>query len=276
MAVHKFFIVESLVNDYVEHAVRQRRIGARSQGQPHIGPRRDPGEPRVDRYELGPFVQADRKRLALVTVRVADHEVVAPDHDALGVVLVVDDGVGAAGDNAGGNARSVAEVPGRKHIWAAQQIGKAVDGRLVFPPRPIPQDDRFGPVPFFVGQDSLGDGVQGLVPGDALPLAARFRPDPLHRIGQPVGVVGELSRCQPFAAHRPVVDGAVRVPGDLGHLAGLSVYQNAAAAVAHAAVALDHAVIAVSFNFPLGVGVHELSHVEPAAKASEIAKPLSS
>jgi hypothetical protein len=47
-----------------------------------------------------------------------------------------------------------------------------------------------------------------------------------------------------------MIDGTGRVPGNLGHLAAFEVDQNAAAPVAHPAMAFDHGIIAIDFHFP--------------------------
>jgi hypothetical protein len=66
---------------------------------------------------------------------------------------------------------------------------------------------------------------------------------------------------QPLTAQRAVVDGAVRIAGNFGHLSVFSVNQNPAPPMAHAAVAFDHRIISVDFHLPFGIGEFEFSHL---------------
>jgi hypothetical protein len=132
------------------------------------------------------------KRLALVAVRIADDHVVAPDHDAPGVVLIIHDGVGAASDDGGGDSRAVAEMPRRQNVGGSQEIGEAVDDRFILPSRAVPGDDGLRTVNLFVMEDSFRNGIQGLVPGDPFPFSAPLGADPANRMGQPVRVIDQL------------------------------------------------------------------------------------
>ena len=118
--VQEGLVLEIFVDDHIEHAQGKRGIGSGSEPQPHIGARSNASQTRINRDEFGSFCETDRKRFALVTIRIADHQIVAPDHDAFGIVFIVDNRICAAGDNTGGDTRAVAKVPGRKNIGAAQ------------------------------------------------------------------------------------------------------------------------------------------------------------
>ena len=95
-------------------------------------------------------------------------------------------------------------------------------------------------------------------------------PDAAHRVGEPVGMVGQLRRGDALAAEGAVADGAVGVAGDLLHPAVLDVDEHAAAAVAHAAVALHHPVVAVDLHLARCVGVAEVSHLVPWYRGHEV------
>jgi hypothetical protein len=164
IVVHEFLVVQLLMDDDMEHAQGERRIGAGPELQPDIGACRESGQPRIDDDKLCPFVQATRQGLAFVLVRIADHQVVAPDHEALGVIVVVHNGIGAAGDDARGNAWAVAEMAGSQDVWGAEQIGKPIDDGFVFAPRAISHDDGFRPEPCLVVQNPRGNGIQGFIP----------------------------------------------------------------------------------------------------------------
>ena len=59
---------------------------------------------------------------------------------------------------------------------------------------------------FFQGLvQASGDIIEGFVPADAAPAGLGF----FHRMIHPVGVVCQLSDCQPFGTHRAVADGRV-------------------------------------------------------------------
>ena len=170
-------------------------------------------------------------------------------------------GVGSAGDDAGGDPGPVAEMTGRQNVGGAQQIGKAVNHRFIFPARAVTQHDGFRTQPRLVIQHPLGDGIQGVIPGNTLPFATALGADPAHRMGQPVGMVGELGGGQALAAHSAVVDGTVRITGNFGHLTFLGVNQDPAPPMAHPAMAFDNGIVTVNFHFPLDIGKFKFSHL---------------
>ena len=238
VVLDKILVVELLVDDHVEHPVSEGRVRAGSQREPDVGPRGRTGEPRIDDDELGAMVQGDREGFPLVFIRVDDRHVVSPKDDALGEILVIDDRIGAAGDNARRYPGSVTEVARRQDVGRAKAIGNAVDHGFVFPASAVTENDGFRPVLLFVPEDPLRNGVQGLVPGDPFPFAARLGADPSYRIGQSVRMIGQLGRSEAFAAESAVVDGTIRVAGDLGHLSVFDINDDAAPAVAHATMTL--------------------------------------
>ena len=61
MVFHEFLVIEPFVDDHVEHAQGQGRIGSGPQREPDIGPGRDAGEPGIHGDQLGAVVQATEK-----------------------------------------------------------------------------------------------------------------------------------------------------------------------------------------------------------------------
>ena len=116
----------------------------RSERKPDIGPCRNAGKSRIHGNQLCPGIQGRGKRLTLVAVRIADDQVVAPDHDALGMVFIIHDGVCTAGDDGGGDAGPVTEMAGSKDIRRSEKVGEPVDDRLVFSSRTVTHHNGFG------------------------------------------------------------------------------------------------------------------------------------
>ena len=54
-----------------------------------------------------------------------------------GIVFIINNGISAAGENAGRNTGAVAEMARGEYIGCAEKVGKAVDHRFVLPPRAI-------------------------------------------------------------------------------------------------------------------------------------------
>ena len=176
------------------------------------------------------------------------------------MIFIIDDRIGAAGQDAGGDPRTVAEMAGGQHIGRAQQIGNPVDDRFIFPAGPVSENNRFGAELFLVGQDPTGNRLQGLIPGDALPLSASLGAFPFQRIGKPVRVIDELGGGQSLAAKGPVADGTIRVAGYLGDFTVLDIDQDPASTMAVTAMTPDHRIIAVNLHLPLHIGIFELNH----------------
>jgi hypothetical protein len=66
-------------------------------------------------------------------------------------------------------------------------------------------------------------------------------------------MVGQLRGGKALAAQSAVVDGTIRVTGNLSHFAVFSIDQNPATPMAHAAMAFDHGIITVDFHFPFDI-----------------------
>jgi hypothetical protein len=74
-------------------------------------------------------------------------------------------------------------------------------------------------------------------------------------------MIGQLGGCNSFAAKGTVIDGAVRITGDLGNLAVLGIDQNAAATMTHSAMAFDNPVKSVGLHFLFNIRIFKFSHV---------------
>jgi hypothetical protein len=74
-------------------------------------------------------------------------------------------------------------------------------------------------------------------------------------------MIYQLGGCKPLAAKRSVVNGTIRIAGDLGNFAVLGIDQNAAAAMTHSAMAFDNAVKTVSLYFPFEIGMFKFGHI---------------
>ncbi len=103
-------------------------------------------ESRVNDDKLCTLVQRHRERLSFVAVRIADDHIVAPDHDAFGVVFVIHYGIGTACDDAGGDTWAVTEVAGCQGAGTAEQVGEPVDYCLILSARSVSEDDGLGAV----------------------------------------------------------------------------------------------------------------------------------
>ena len=99
-----------------------------------------------------------------VLVRVADDDVVSPDHNAIRFVLIVDNGIGSTSNDGCGDPWAIAEMSRREHIGSPKEVCKTVDDGLIFSTRPIAHDDGFGSKPLFVIQGSFRNRIQGLIP----------------------------------------------------------------------------------------------------------------
>jgi hypothetical protein len=82
-------------------------------------------------------------------------------------------------------------------------------------------------------EDPFGDGREGFLPGDALPLSFSSSSNPFERVEKPVWMVEPLHLGDPFAADRPPVQGRIRVSFDLDDLSVFHVDPQAASPVVH-------------------------------------------
>ena len=150
----------------------------------------------------------------------------APDEDDLGVVVV--HGLRAmqpyaAADSAVGAVAEGLVVAG-VDLGRAQRIGEAVDHALNAVDEAVVagagiDDDRLIAVGLLGLHELFGDGGDGLIPGDALPLVLAALADALHRVLDAVGAVGALRQGQALEAAAGVVVVGVGLRGHHGDLA---------------------------------------------------------
>jgi hypothetical protein len=74
-------------------------------------------------------------------------------------------------------------------------------------------------------------------------------------------MIYQLGGCKPLAAKGAVINRAIRITGNLGHFAFLGIGQNPATAVAHAAMAFDNPIKAVSLHLFFNIRMSKVGHV---------------
>jgi len=74
-------------------------------------------------------------------------------------------------------------------------------------------------------------------------------------------MIGQLGGCKSFAAKGAVIDGTIRITGDLGNFTALGIDQNATAAMTHSAMAFDNPVKSVGLHFLFNIRIFKFSHV---------------
>src|SRR5512136_724117 len=120
----------------------------------------------------------------------------------------------------------------RQDIRRSQEVSESVEMALVISARSLTHDDRFCPVFLFYPLEFFDDGVQRLIPRDALPLALPLGARSLHGVENPIGMISHLGNGQSLAAQGSVADGGIRVPLHFDYPAVFDVGDNTAASVA--------------------------------------------
>ena len=111
------------------------------------------------------------------------------------------------------------------------------------------------------------DGVERLVPGDALELLGALRPDPLHRVEQPVGMVVALLVVLQLHAETAAGHRVVRVAAHAEQLAVLDLEQHRAGVRAIVRAAAEEGLgQALGLGDQQGVGLDDLVHVSSTAE----------
>ena len=248
--VHEVGVVQIFLRDDVEPGKRHGHVGGRTQRQPVHRMGSDPRELRVDAHELGALLHAGHQPVAQVPVGVGLQRLAAPHHHdvrahpfAVDVAVLmpfrgVHDGEVADARGRAARARQVARIARRPNgadvrrsqAGAAQ---KRHPGRDVAAGAVVHEDGLAAEAGFVdVGVDPVGDGVERLVPRDALPLVLAALACALERVLGAVFVVHALFQVQ--AAHAQTAVGArvQRVALYLFQLAVLRVHEHAARRVA--------------------------------------------
>ncbi len=248
--VHEVGVVQIFLRDDVEPGKRHGHVGGRTQRQPVHRMGSDPRELRVDAHELGALLHAGHQPVAQVPVGVGLQRLAAPHHHdvrahpfAVDVAVLmpfrgVHDGEVADARGRAARARQVARIarrPDGADVRRAQAgaAQKRHPGRDVAAGAVVHEDGLAAEAGFVdVGVDPVGDGVERLVPRDALPLVLAALACALERVLGAVFVVHALFQVQ--AAHAQTAVGAriQRVALYLFQLAVLRVHEHAARRVA--------------------------------------------
>ena len=244
-ALHEVVVVEVLVDDDLDHAEREARVGAGAQLQVDVGVRGEPRDARLHADELAAELHGVGHPVAHEEVGVGDGGVAAPDDGALGahplgVVVAqrrelreVGDEHAAVGHDHERQAGQVAGGAGQEAVLvgAAERVRHAADLPLVVAGGAAQAVDGVAAVGHGDAAELLVAGFQRLVPRDALPLAASALAHAPHGVQDAVGVELHLLEGQAPGAQRAAVVRVVRVALALDELAGLlvGVHQHAAA-----------------------------------------------
>ena len=236
-------VVEFLADDDIEHRQRERIVGAGPDLQPEV---RLFGERRAARIDHD-GARIVRERLhhieARLAVRPRQHRVVTPKEDASRrhVAGVIADREIAEGQNRGVDPRMEALGEARlAPIGRAERMAETRHPADMMAAGAGPERDGLGSVLFANCQQALGDLVERVVPGDALPLAGLTFALAPQRIFQPVRVVDEVGRHRPDRAQTAMIERRCAIALDLQQHAIPHMQQYAATAVATAADAFEH------------------------------------
>ncbi len=164
-------------------------------------------------------VQRVHEPVAHLGVGAADLELLGPhdlglrEHPAPAVVVAVEAAV--AGDQGvEAQARAVADVTGGDGVAGAQGAGEPHGVAVVAAAGTLGDGDALRPRIGDGGLHLVGDGVQGFVPGDPLPLALALFAHLLHGVLDAIGVVDVLDARETLGAHGAAGEG-IRVALDV-------------------------------------------------------------
>ena len=245
-ALHEVLVVEPLVHDHVQEAHGDGGVGAGPKLQPVFRAGREPGQPGVDRDDLGTPLHQVHDPVTEEVVGAGGRDVVPPDHHALGLavpgILVavleplprVEDHVVPLDHLACGDAGGVARVArqGEDDVRAPVGVGEQRDPGVDVAAGSHREEKTLGTVLVADLLQPRLDQVIGLLPGDLLPLPLPPFAHPLEGLAQPVGVVDVLGHRQPTGTQATLTPGVIRVTLDLHQPAVLDVRDHAASPVA--------------------------------------------
>ena len=100
-------------------------------------------------------------------------------------------------------------------------------------------------------QHALGDLIERVVPGNALPFARAARPEAAQRVHEAVGMIDQIDGHRADGTETSMIERRGRIALDLDELAVAHVQQGAAAAVATAADAFENAAMTAREFSPL-------------------------
>ena len=242
-------VVELVLDDVAGPAVGHGHVGAGANGQPHIGLGSVGSEARVDDHGLhalhAQVVHRTSARGHMALRRIGAPHDQTGRHGALVVDLahrgVGDRGVVAAVQHGlGAHARQVALGAARlEEVAAAERLQETVQAEELRVSTAARGDNELHRILLVDLREVVGDGVDSLLPRDALPLVGTALAHALHGILHAVGIVQSLHSRQALGADAPLRHGVDGVALDLDHAAVLHVHEHAAVGNAGAAGRVD-------------------------------------
>ena len=209
-------VEQALGDQHLHHRERERAVGAGQRGEVEVALLRGVGAARVDAHQAG----AAPLRLLQVApaVQVGDHRVGPPDEDQAGL----GGGLGVGAEHGAHGGPPAVRAGGGADRAFEQGRAEAVEEA---PIQALALHQAHGAA-VAVGQDRarvLGgdvavfrrDGVERLVPGDALEAALALAPHPLHRMQQAAPGIHALEVVGDLGAQRAVGEGHVGRAADL-------------------------------------------------------------
>ena len=185
-------LVQLFLDDDLEQSGGKRAVAARPGPDPQVGEPGRVGLLRIDGDQLATGLEELFQGLPPEAAGGLVH-VAAPHHDQRGQVIVVAYDRRSIGERAGHRLRDPAGPSRGDHAGRAERARQALRERE-FHAFGLPQSEShgFGAELLFHVVEFRRDGVQRLIPGNALPLAFAARTDSLLRIQQPVLVAQHL------------------------------------------------------------------------------------
>ena len=207
-------VVQVFIDDHMGKAQGQGIVGPRAELEPIVCPGSQFSPAGVHHNQFGPLFHRVPAPEAHFTVAAGDHRVAAPNQDQTRVDLpvVIYHRHRPVGQIARGHPGKEALGRARFHpVGGPQGVCKSVGMLQVMPSGALGHHDGFRtgfPADLV---HILHDQVQGLVPGDPLPLPAAPGTDALHGVFQPVRMIQQLRAGQTLRAHSAPAEWRVRV-----------------------------------------------------------------
>ena len=190
--VHELVVVEILLDDHVDHAERERRVGTGTDLQEQVGMLGHLTVARIDDDELRAALLHVLER-PLPVQKLGRGGVATPQHHEVGALPVRLVGAEAAvGAGLQPHVGAVADSAVAAGVGAAEQVRELVVQVRLGAVRAFEEAESLGAVLVAQLGQALGHLVERLVPGDLLPLALAALTRALERSLQAVGIVLEV------------------------------------------------------------------------------------
>ena len=233
-AFDEILVVQFFADDHMQHAERQRAIGAGAELQMVPGAAGDPVAARLHGDDIRAALHAVHDPVAEEPVGATLGRVLAPEQDHLwrrpcGIIVAAFEELRAIGHREiahhrlhGADARRVAGLPGQaelRPVGAAETVAEEGDRAANVAPGALREHHRLGAVLVADRAQPLFADVEGFVPGNRFerPLAARA--DAFQRAGDAVRVIHVLRHGQDARAGAPLRPGMRLVALDAHHAA---------------------------------------------------------